>query len=366
MDSQYIMIECIHIKQEFSLKNKTFIPNELYLSDGIMRQSMTELFVSYAKRTGNRNIFKVVDHINFDSIFKNAHKDGDFRNLVIVRYGGIGDLIALSSIIDYFIDAKVHFITNARYFPIFEWFINKPKLYSIQKPIFKHFDKLKLDSWVKYNGEGVIEIGDQRNWFELFFSFIGEDNPDIEMLRPELSNERINNKPSNIKGNKTLLICNKATAMMRTIKVSDIYNSLPKEVKKEYDIFAYEFNVCESDKGLDIHIIKGCDMQTFFLDCYDADMVISVDTGALHFREGIHKPAIGLYNSFTTESRTKHYQYTKSFDVSSDCDLQPCFIHERADLKHCPKGKGFAAPCFDSDYNKTLIKQLKTIFNENL
>lgn len=225
-----------------------------------------------------------------------------------------------------------------------------------------------MSNWYRFEVEGVIENGHRKNWYELFFEMIGENDPGEQFYRPALRTDRINNNPSNISklatGKKSILICNKATAMMRTCKASDIINSLSAEVKEEFSIFVYESNLEKNENITGATIIGKSSFDTFLLDLYDADLVISVDTGAIHFREGIQKMAIGLYNSFTVDSRTKYYQFTSSFDIKSNCELQPCFKHERPFDTFCQKGNEtmFAAPCFDSKYNKTLIKQLSEIF----
>jgi len=383
-----MMIECMIIERPFMIGQNKCQTGELYLSSPYMRKELFDQFEAIALKHGTKNdINEFAKFMLFDNLFKKATKEADFTDLVIVRYGGIGDIIALSSIIDYFEDKTIHFITQPNMMPVFDWFVNKPKLYPIYKPFLKSIKQIN-NNWAKFQCEGLIEFGAKKNWFEIFFDAIGENEPDIEFLRPQLKTHRINTVNSNIWNyqlndkqsgisikliKKSLLICNKASSMMRTIPIIDIVQSLPKRVLNEYDIFVYEDNfnlrsTFDIDRKIDLKIITKIDLKAFLLDLYDADMVISVDSGALHFREGINKPAIGLYNSFTTDSRTKHYQYTKSFDIKSDCELQPCFHHATKEIKHCPKGNKemFAAPCFDSKYNLTLHEQLSKIFNENL
>ena len=364
-------MDAIYIKNDFNIDNKEFKSGELYVSSVKMNHQLKKILDEYVKRTGLSRVYNAVKFINLDDVFKLAKIDTDFYHLLIMRYGGIGDLIALSSIIDYFDDKDIHFVTQEKYFPVFEWFENKPKLYSTSEPIFKNIKLwgLWLNKWARFKGEGIIEKGDRKNWFELFFEFIGENDPGEEFLRPQLKIGRINDNKSNIQklghGRPSILICNKATASMRTCYATDIVKNI--ENRGKFDIFVYEINLDKNEKIENAIVIPSTDYSTFFLDCFDADMVISVDTGALHFREGVNKPAIGLYNSFTTDSRTKYYEYTKSFDLKSDCEMQPCFIHENFKTKYCPKGNGmFAPPCFNSKYNQTLDNQLKEIFKSEL
>lgn len=358
------MFEWMRVNHTFATRSHKFKRGELYPSNDLMKQKFIEYLNSQFAKTKDNRYLKLVTFIPSDELFQRAHKDGNFKELIVVRYGGIGDLIALTSILDYFDDKNIHFITQEHYFPIFDWFVKKPKLYRNDRPIKEPQYK---GNYACYHSLNLVENGHSENWFHLFFKFIGEDNPGEEFYRPALKLQRINNNISNVErlsnGKPSLLIVNRSTAMMRSIKLNDVIKSLPN--KNKYNIFAYKIGVTEEAKN--VNIIES-DNQTFYLDLYDADMVISVDTGALHFREGIEKPAIGLYNSFTTDSRTKYYQYTKSFDIKSTCKHQPCFFHERPKVKHCIMGKekDFAAPCFDSGKNDKLIEQLKTIFKKEL
>lgn len=375
-------MEVMLVNSPFKTEFRNFNQGEVYLSTPKIKDKFTKEFKEFALKYKKPNICNTVKFLDIDRVIKKATKDSKFNNLLIIRSGGIGDLIALTSIMDYFQEANVHFVTQRKYFDLFDWFTYKPKLYDVAEAFIKDFNLsktiTKYSNWARFQAEGVIENGHGRNWFELFFSFINEINPDKELLRPQLRTERISNAESNIQasstGQKSILVCNKASAMMRTCHASDIVNALPGKVLLDYDIFIYgdnlspdDFNKLRKVQG-NIIIIEKTDLKTFFLDCFDADMVISVDTGALHFREGINKPAIGLYNSFSTESRTKHYQFTKSFDIKWDCKLMPCFLHETPQTRYCKFGKQgmFAAPCFDSAHNNTLKAQLTKIFDDNL
>lgn len=376
-------MEVMMVNAAFETDIRKYRPGEVYVTTPNIKHKIIKQFQELAEIYQNPRIVNSVSFDDIDRMIQKATHDGDFTNLIILRSGGIGDLIALSTIVDYFGDCKVHFVTQKKYFPLFDWFENKPVLYDMFDPFltnFNHSTRLtKYNKWARLQAEGVIENGHNRNWMELFYEFIGEKEPNPLWLRPDLKLFRINNIiKSNIdehrQKTKSLLICNKATAMMRTCHASDIIEALPDRVLNEYDIFVYGDNLSQRDlKRIPMYdhdtvIIGKTGIDKFLLDCYDADMVISVDTGALHFREGIRKPAIGIYNSFTVDSRCKYYKFTDSFDIKSNCELMPCFLHETAARHHCPKGRAgdFAAPCFDSKVNKTLHEQLKEIFENHL
>lgn len=153
-----------------------------------------------------------------------------------------------------------------------------------------------------------------------------------------LSTKRINNKPSNIDFSKPSIIINcRSTAIIRSMRFQDIYESVIKCIgNKDVNIYTHERNLVEVDKTFIEHIkderikvISAKSLGDFLLDLYDASLTISVDTAMFHFREGVEKPAIGLYGPFPYESRTKYYKYTKSLNIKSDCPFMPCFIHVR-------------------------------------
>jgi ADP-heptose:LPS heptosyltransferase len=99
-----------------------------------------------------------------------------------------------------------------------------------------------------------------------------------------------------------------------------------------------------------------------------ADFVISVDTSAIHFREGVGKPALGVYSSFTKESRTKYYIYTLSLDVKGNCPIQPCFKYDNSICPHITK-ESINVPCLSGEsvsnqIESILINYLTTINDE--
>ena len=257
-------MESLLIKHKFSTGERTLYPGELYICDDKVKQTIHKAFNEYAKQTGKVGIFKSIEFIDIDSIFKKLNKDSDVKNMLIMRYGGAGDIMALSSIIDYF-DVNTHFVTQKKYFPVFDWFETKPKLYDVSDRLFTNFKKndkfTKFNDWYRFHGEGIIETGHKRNWFELFFEFIEEPNPGIEFYRPQLRNDRINDKQSNIQrlstGKPSLLIANKATAMMRTTHASNIIQCLPKHVKDKFSIFVHESNLAKDETIKRLEELKG-------------------------------------------------------------------------------------------------------------
>jgi len=92
----------------------------------------------------------------------------------------------------------------------------------------------------------------------------------------------------------------------------------------------------------------------------DYEFVISVDTSAIHIREGLCLPALGLYGAFSVDSRAKYYKHVKYIDVKNDCLFSPCFNHSQ---KTCSENKGGYATCL-SNYEhieRELVKYLNEI-----
>lgn len=299
-----------------------------------------------------------------------------FKELLLVRGGGLGDLIALSSVITYLHEKNVRtrVLTQSRFFHVFDWFDVDVKLMALDQVLFRNYNmqyRLNLKKNLgMMQGERLIEQGSGRNWYEIFFEAIKADI-DNGWFRPQLTNLRVYDLPVNV-DKESILICHKATANMRSARFEDIHKALRRVTDRP--LYVHQLNLTESDekyiwfaKDERLGIIPPGSMQQFLCDVYDAGQVVSVDTVPVHFREGINKPVIGLYTSFTTEARTKYYRYAKTYDLESQCPDQPCFLHQKSRDHVCKYGKGFNnAPCMDGRANLKLHEQLISIFNESI
>src|SRR4030043_1955441 len=65
-----------------------------------------------------------------------------FKELLLVRGGGIGDLMALSSIITYLAKKNIRtwVWTQRKYFNVFDWFNVSVKLTAVDQPLFADFN----------------------------------------------------------------------------------------------------------------------------------------------------------------------------------------------------------------------------------
>lgn len=319
----------------------------------------------------SRGMEHAIEFINFDNAFR-PYVHGDNGTILIIRFGGIGDIMALSSLRN-IAPNHMQFITQEKYFPIFDWWEKPPQeIINITGILYNDVDFAKWYRMKKtirrFNGEGLIEKGDRRNWYELFFA-AARSRVNATFCRPRLINYRPYDDPSNIDpAIPSIVICPRATANMRSMPFEPIYKAILRIIgNRDINLYLHEVNSTDKDRAFiqaqndsRIKLIKPAGIKEFLLDLFDCSMTISVDTAAIHFREGIEKPGIGIYSSFTTGSRTKHYRFTHSFDVLSPCKVQPCFMHQSKLYEVCQMADegSYYAPCLEEKFNPYLMRQL--------
>ena len=323
--------------------------------------------------------FKIIERNDLMKLYDDRTAD-KCTNVLIICSGGIGDIIAYSSICKYLHEKgiNIHFVTQEKYFDILKWFQIPVYIIDINGAILNDFsitNRLgKYKTWRRVITEYIVQANNQFDWFEVIYAYSCVDKIDSKYLRPQLTKKRLTKKQSNIdKKVKTLLICNQSSCMMRNIEFDEIYQAIPENVKNNYYIYAYEDTISGTDtmnkftgKYPDVHFIMAPTLSDFLNDLYDATDVITVDSAAVHFREGINKRCLALYNSFDKACRTSYYKYITAVNVKSECDKQPCFMHELKAGDLCEKVDvwQYSAPCFRSETNKFLQSELKKIINQ--
>lgn len=330
---------------------------------------------------GKRNEIKTVDVIEMSDLIKpfDLH-DTSIKKVFINRAGGLGDLIALSSLCHKLRDYEIHFYTQKLFYgDVFDWFKTKPIAHDHIEPLitgykFAHRVAGRYKSMAFADINGIIEKSAHENWYEVFYKQCGmamhpcEGRPQLVTELPEKFKNYVTTFER--KERKILIICPKASAMMRTMSLQDIYYGI-ESLKDEYDFWVHIADLADINDGFfcqnnGIGIIESCAVPTMLFNLWSADMVISTDSQAVHFREGIEKPALAIYSSFTPKSRTRYYEYTNSLYIKSDCDMQPCFLHEWRDGErkpYCPKGVGRkVAPCLNGS---SFVEQVKEYIKNN-
>jgi hypothetical protein len=347
-------------------KGMIFEKDDMYL----INENIKTKFENHFTKIGLNN---VIEFKPINKVFE-KYENNNSSTVLIIRSGGIGDIIALSSICTQLTGKSIIFLTQKQYKPVFDWFQNdRIRVVDFNEPMFSgSVTKFILNSRsIKLiDFDGVIENGSDENWYKIFYRSIGVNSTE---LRPALRTHRGTQIPSNInKSIHSILVCHKASANMRTMAFQDIYTAIQETKYKDSNIYVHTGNITPKDsefiksvKDEKIKIISAPGVKEFLLDCYDADLVLSVDTAAIHFREGIQKPAIGFYASFTAECRTLGYRFTKGVNITSGCDLQPCFLHQTVLNQVCPRSEkdSMFAPCLDSRINKSVVEQIIKAIN---
>ena len=251
-------------------------------------------------------------------------------NLILLRSGGIGDLMAYSILHD--VCPNIIFITQAKYRPFMKLWETKPKFNTPNDPVFFARDRYdmikKMQLYGRLNGiEDAIELGSTRNWYEII-----EDASTIHNKR---------RRPCIVKPDAPFipgcLIVSKSSVTDRTANHTDILEA----VKPFYNniVLSHEQQWTEQQY---IEALAGF------------EMVISVDTSAIHIREGFKLPALGLYGAFVKECRTSGYEYTDSIQINQ---CSPCQRHSRIPCK-VNKGTSYA-PCLSG---QVMINQIREYF----
>jgi hypothetical protein len=281
----------------------------------------------------------------------------NIKNVLLIRSGGFGDLLALSSITEYLKDYNIYFYTQkAKFGEAINWHTNQnTKVFEHTTPLFRDFKKYeafaRFRSWGYLNINGIVEVGAcHKNWYEVFFEQMGVKF-EAKYGKPSLTLPIIMDAENRLKSDKkSLLLCPRASSMIRTASLCDLvlatnYLGYQPFVHR-IDLFDGDEIICEMNN---VKILDYCSSHDMFVNLWFADMVLTVDSQPIHFREGIKKPCLAIYSSFTSDCRTKYYIHTKSVDIKSDCQMQPCFLHEWMNgehIKYCQRGNGMNhAPC---------------------
>jgi hypothetical protein len=289
---------------------------------------------------------KTIELQAIDFYFQNFNINGNAKRLFTHIGAGIGDLLAFSSLAWYLRDYPLQVHSRADHPVIYKWFKRQDiRVMPYYAPIATEFTS--VNRAYKYKGlhrlaiEGAAIEYHDKDWYLAHFARIGLNEVPEGYGRPMLRTDRISNKPSAIPmGTDSILICHRASCQMRSSNLEDFYRPIV-AAYPDSDIYVHEVNLTQSDWEFvdsiegQINVIPKSSLENFFLDLYDAALVVSTDSSPIHFREGIEKPAIGVFGAMLKNSRTLDYKFTHSFDVKSDCQFQPCIIHETEAIRHC-------------------------------
>lgn len=314
----------------------------------------------------------LIDVLDIDQVFTPySHKfDKNKRILFTHVMGGIGDVIAFSSIAEFVRNKTLTVFTDPKYFPIFKWFSNQDiRIKSVNDVIAYDFTPAnrltRYANYARLRMEYAAVYAGPEDWYKAMFNRIGIDVVPDGFDRPRLV--RRTDVKSSISKKNSVIISHRSSCQMRSSKFEDFYFPV-RSVLPMAEIYVHAVDLTEDDLnfvkkvGGGIIVIPPCSIEQYLDNIYAASMVVCTDTSAIHFREGVTKPCLGVFSAMTTQSRTSGYKHTHSFNVKSSCPHQPCFVHELKKGDHCPawvEGETVARCQVGESFQEQLFQQLK-------
>ena len=271
---------------------------------------------------------------------------------------GIGDYFFFSAVAKWLQDNGIitHVFVDPKSWPVFEWFESEVVLHKFVDPIIKGFNPFIKYPLSRLCTEYAGIIGRDRLWISCLFDRMNV-SPDESYLRARIKTERL--KGPKLLQEDSIMICHRASSPSRTSRFEDFYEPI-RECYPETLIYVNEIDLSKDDKVyidncVNVEVLPRMSLRQHLLNLFDVGFVVSTDTSAIHFREGVGRPALGVYASMETKSRVLHYKHTKSFDVISDCKHQPCYFHQFKPDDRCRMG-GSIAKCQSGESFKQQLK----------
>jgi len=306
---------------------------------------------------------KVVNVYVLESFIKSWQVDQPKPPVMNVFYDnyGIGDHIAFSAMLAYLdeLNISVKVWLTEKEMPVYKYF--RPQNFTLIKNSTPLCSRLTMMEMVKLKKQKRLAMewaaveAKEKNWYDAMFERIGLPEAPAGFRKPRLRLLHQNYIPNSV------YINHRASTQVRSSHFSDFYFPV-KAVFPDFKIFVGRYDLTETDQqfidstATDVQIIEAGSIDDHLKMLSSFTMVVGTDSAAIHFREGISMPAVGVYGAFTTDSRTKHYLYTHSFNVKSGCRLQPCFDHSAK----CKRAKHNIAPCQSGEkFQHQLTEALK-------
>lgn len=322
---------------------------------------------------------KEIEFLDINSVFRTYNatpghyeKGNDPKVLFTHISGGIGDVIAFSAIAEYLRDKTLHVYCDAKFFPVFEWFTNSNiKLHPFHDPIITDYTPTKrlmiAHTHARLRLEyAAVEAG-CLNWYDAMFRRIGLPGAPEGFNRPWLAPDL----ECGIEKN-NILIGHRASCQMRSSEFADFYIPV-KEAYPDSKIFVHERDLTTSDlrfitrEANDVNIIEQTNIAGYLFNLTTYSLVVSTDTAAVHFREGLGLPCLAVYGAIPAEIRTSGYRFARSFNVKSSCPFQPCLKHELFKNEKCPNSStvDITARCQTGKaFQEQLLNELKSFKND--
>jgi len=296
------------------------------------------------------------------------------KSLLIIRRGGIGDLLFISPIIHFIKQhypfLKISLMCQAWYHSLFVNSVDRllhyswkdfPKLIKFdyivfldeaieQNPLARKlniYDLLAKDyfglSLPNHEKKPVLKIDNSESIQYLFsnLSFVFRDRTQIFLALHVQGASPIRTPLPDFWVKLINLIVNKNFYNRFAIfLIGNDHDYLETIIKGAYDLITEDKVTFVNFLKISRHIID-------FVTLIElVDIVIGIDSAAIHIAAAKNVPAIGIYGPFPSALRTKYYSSVISFDAKASC--APCFIHGH---EPCPIAKKIGqkySPCFNN------------------
>ena len=366
-------------KRDFSLNigNKTVMikgGKELIMPLGIY------LRVKEDKKT--HTLFMEPANTKFKDTF-NRYRGQDLtdKNLLVWRFGGIGDLMFSQPLIMFLKDkyptCKITYATAPGNVSLFD---------SWPEGLLEHVTIMPFDAKVMDDNdyhmtfEGTIERCKEAHSVNAYDIFMRTANVEFDLYKYQtdlVPDEETVNKFKKYIPDNTVIIQSRSSAILRTyplFKLHEIMNKLTdsgyyiglldmKEMAPMYNKFVNtDENLRNKDKIL--NLANGSESLTECIALISlACGTIGIDSSITHMSAALKKPTVGLYGPFAGELRMKYYKtgdwVEPGPEWNNKCGKQPCFFHE-PEFKNCPcfSNKKYSDCLIDLDTDKIVNKFL--------
>lgn len=336
-----------------------------------------------AKRDKNRKVVLKPAKIKFRDSFKRyTGQPLDKKTLMIIRTGGIGDIIFSQPVIKYlkekYTSAYIVYSCAPRYSLIFKsWPAGL-----VDQPISAPFSTKLLNS-INYHlpYEGAIERNFEShkvNAYDIYSEMAGANiNHNDSKYKIELIPDKqiLHKVKPHLPKDKFIVIQIMATSSHRMMTIAKWVNIL-KKLEKEVN---HKFIFIDSSSRAPMYdnLISGynLDKDRYINACYMSedinhavaiislsDGVIGIDSSLSHIGAALDKPVMGIFGPFKGDLRLRYYNNSDWVEPRNcDCPLLPCFLHGNESVK-CPYVENkVPADCLEHIDEDEVISKVKRL-----
>ena len=305
----------------------------------------------------------------------------DNKSLLIMRTGGIGDILFTQPIIKYIKEkyptCRIVFATSVKYEKLFDCW---PKGL-VDQWIFMPFGRqTMIDTYAHISLEGLIERCKESEKINVYDLFCKAFKLDINFetqkeYLPELIPEETDiQKYRLIVPANSVVFQHRSTSPLRSLNTKEhvaLVNEILKtgkniifldEPKLEY-LYDIVISKCENKEK----VFNFCKYSESIKDAIAiislTDGVIGVDSSFIHIAAALKKKVLGIYGAFRAELRMKYYENSDYIQLDTcTCPNFPCFYHGQ-DSDYCPSySSRLPIACMNQIDNELIMDKFKKLF----